>query len=305
MRNIIPLGTHVIEAQRLVILSQMLRRIDSYDALNHGHDWCHPGLGHYLHVHLHLSLRPDRAAVVHCTSRTLHGPDNHHDIALCNEYSHRLGHHGHAYVHHLAFEDAEDRKARYGFLFRAWVCVSRAPTHSICALTRVLIRHRCCIIGVVRIVELVRVDLVSNITGTMGDTILLLGLELIFGIMCTNIPMMRPFYARYRSRKSSSKLEEEPKRSDPSNNSGSHASGARQRIARRLGIADDQTIGIETALELENYNVLGIKSKTLVEHRAEENGSDDGNSERRLTESKASTPTNQVVKTTHWTITRD
>ncbi|KAF7541286.1 hypothetical protein G7054_g691 [Neopestalotiopsis clavispora] len=163
----------------------------------------------------------------------------------------------------------------------------------------------CCIIGVVRIVELVRVDLVSNITGTMGDTILLLGLELIFGIMCTNIPMMRPFYARYRSRKSSSKLEEEPKRSDPSNNSGSHASGARQRIARRLGIADDQTIGIETALELENYNVLGIKSKTLVEHRAEENGSDDGNSERRLTESKASTPTNQVVKTTHWTITRD
>ncbi|KAF2996147.1 hypothetical protein E8E14_000009 [Neopestalotiopsis sp. 37M] len=163
----------------------------------------------------------------------------------------------------------------------------------------------CCIIGVVRIVELVRVDLVSNITGTMGDTILLLGLELIFGIMCTNIPMMRPFYARYRSRKSSSKLEEEPKRSDPSNNSRSHASGARQRIARRLGIADDQTIGIETALELENYNVLGIKSKTLVEHRAEENGSDDGNSERRLTESKASTPTNQVVKTTHWTITRD
>ncbi|ETS81523.1 hypothetical protein PFICI_06525 [Pestalotiopsis fici W106-1] len=143
----------------------------------------------------------------------------------------------------------------------------------------------CCVIGIFRIVELTQVDLLSNITGTMGHTILLLGLELVFGIMCTNIPMMRPFYAKYRSRKSSSKLLEEPKCRSQSNNTGSHASGARQRIARRLGIPTDQTIGVETALELENYHVLGIKNKALVEHSVEENASNDGDSERRIADS--------------------
>ncbi|EHA50584.1 hypothetical protein MCOR27_010324 [Pyricularia oryzae] len=58
----------------------------------------------------------------------------------------------------------------------------------------------CCIIGIVRFVEMFTIDLQGNLTGTSLRTFMLCAIELCLAGFCTNLPMLRPYYRRWRNR---------------------------------------------------------------------------------------------------------
>lgn len=51
-------------------------------------------------------------------------------------------------------------------------------------------------------------ELAANLTGTIDMTVFVGGMELYLAALCISVPMLRPFYARYRARKSSARLQE-------------------------------------------------------------------------------------------------
>lgn len=71
-------------------------------------------------------------------------------------------------------------------------------------------------------VQIYTIDLIGNLTGTSLTTFMLCTVELMLAGLCINIPMLRPFYLRLRSKYKSNSM----------GNSGGHgslkASGSRQ-----------------------------------------------------------------------------
>ncbi|KAF4981155.1 hypothetical protein FZEAL_2989 [Fusarium zealandicum] len=66
----------------------------------------------------------------------------------------------------------------------------------------------CVVCAVFRLIYISTVDLNANVTGTMPTTIFLFILEPNLAILCVSIPMLRPFYAKYKKRMGGSRLEE-------------------------------------------------------------------------------------------------
>lgn len=60
--------------------------------------------------------------------------------------------------------------------------------------------YSCIIIGIVRFWQIFVVDLVGNLTGTSLMTYMLCTIELMLAGLCINIPMLRPFYLRWRQK---------------------------------------------------------------------------------------------------------
>ncbi|KAH7322603.1 hypothetical protein B0I35DRAFT_509912 [Stachybotrys elegans] len=58
----------------------------------------------------------------------------------------------------------------------------------------------CVVCAIFRIIYISTVDLNSNITGTMPTTVLLFVLEPNLAILCVSIPMLRPFFVRFKQR---------------------------------------------------------------------------------------------------------
>ena len=59
---------------------------------------------------------------------------------------------------------------------------------------------RCVIIGIVRFWQIYVIDLIGNLTGTSLTTFMLCSIELMLAGLCVNIPMLRPFYLRWRTK---------------------------------------------------------------------------------------------------------
>ncbi|PGH19220.1 hypothetical protein AJ80_04085 [Polytolypa hystricis UAMH7299] len=66
----------------------------------------------------------------------------------------------------------------------------------------------CIVCAVFRLFYISSVDLTGNVTGTMPTTVFLFILEPNLAILCVSIPMLRPFYSKYKSRVGGSRLEE-------------------------------------------------------------------------------------------------
>jgi len=58
----------------------------------------------------------------------------------------------------------------------------------------------CVVIGIVRFWQIYVIDLIGNLTGTSLTTFMLCSIELMLAGLCTNIPMLRPFYLRWRTK---------------------------------------------------------------------------------------------------------
>ena len=60
--------------------------------------------------------------------------------------------------------------------------------------------YRCVIIGIVRFWQIYVINLIGNLTGTSLTTFMLCSIELMLAGLCVNIPMLRPFYLRWRTK---------------------------------------------------------------------------------------------------------
>ncbi|KAF2133897.1 hypothetical protein P153DRAFT_419727 [Dothidotthia symphoricarpi CBS 119687] len=72
----------------------------------------------------------------------------------------------------------------------------------------------CCVISLARFIQIYTIDLIGNLTGTSLTTFMLCTVELMLAGLCINIPLLRPFYKRWRAKYKSS-----------SDGSGGHESG--------------------------------------------------------------------------------
>ncbi|KAH7018909.1 hypothetical protein EDB80DRAFT_599929, partial [Ilyonectria destructans] len=66
----------------------------------------------------------------------------------------------------------------------------------------------CVVCAIFRLIYISTVDLAGNVTGTMPTTVFLFTLEPNLAVLCVSIPMLRPFYAKYKRRMGGSKLDE-------------------------------------------------------------------------------------------------
>jgi hypothetical protein len=58
----------------------------------------------------------------------------------------------------------------------------------------------CVVIGIVRFWQILFINLLGNLTGTSLTTFMLCSIELMLAGLCINIPMLRPFYLRWRTK---------------------------------------------------------------------------------------------------------
>ncbi|KAF7557628.1 hypothetical protein G7Z17_g585 [Cylindrodendrum hubeiense] len=71
-----------------------------------------------------------------------------------------------------------------------------------------IVLQSCVVCAVFRLIYISTVDLTTNVTGTMPTTVFLFALEPNLAILCVSIPMLRPFYAKYKRRMGGSRLDE-------------------------------------------------------------------------------------------------
>ncbi|KAK7968967.1 hypothetical protein PG988_008040 [Apiospora saccharicola] len=110
--------------------------------------------------------------------------------------------------------DAADAKARKGRLDMLTASVlayresSKYPEF-VLALNINHSRNRGCLISAVRVNAIFNFNVRNNITGTVDQTFLLSVMECYIAIISISLPMLRPFYRRWRARHSS-KLSDTP-----------------------------------------------------------------------------------------------
>ncbi|KAF1347433.1 hypothetical protein EJ07DRAFT_169694 [Lizonia empirigonia] len=122
----------------------------------------------------------------------------------------------------------------------------------------------CVIISLARFIQIYTIDLIGNLTGTSLTTFMLCTVELMLAGICINIPMLRPFYIRWRARSKNSSL-------NNTGGQGSHkASGSRQLAAGQPRSANHMA-----------WIELAGKDHTTVTD-------DDASSERKLTSNQPS-----------------
>jgi hypothetical protein len=76
---------------------------------------------------------------------------------------------------------------------------SQCPLSLLLATTISDNTHRCVIVGIARFWLIFVIDLIGNLTGTSLTTFMLCSIELMLAGLCVNIPMLRPFYLRWRT----------------------------------------------------------------------------------------------------------
>lgn len=137
-------------------------------------------------------------------------------------------------------------------------------------------------------------DLATNITGTMPTTIFLFILEPNLAILCVSIPMLRPFWARYKeSTRGASKLHEGYSDMQTIGGSGAKKSGQRSKI--RTG-NDTENL---TQWEMDDYTQTPMgKNDATVTYAGDESGS-----EKNLT-TPSQVPRHMIGVETEWTVTR-
>ncbi|KAK7425046.1 hypothetical protein QQZ08_008322 [Neonectria magnoliae] len=161
------------------------------------------------------------------------------------------------------------------------------PMHSIWSLQT----RNCVVCAIFRLMYISTVDLNGNITGTMPTTIFLFILEPNLAILCVSIPMLRPFYAKYKRRMGGSKLQEY---SDERSTGFRDRSRSGQESKARMGSPPDNA----TTWEMDDYYPPGKGGHgTTVVGLGDESGS-----EKNLTSS--SRPRDEIRVETEWAITR-
>ncbi|KAI1472651.1 uncharacterized protein F4812DRAFT_454466 [Daldinia caldariorum] len=154
----------------------------------------------------------------------------------------------------------------------------------------------CVICAIFRVIYISTVDLNSNITGTMPTTVFLFSLEPNVAILCVSIPMLRPFWVRYRERtRGASKLREY---SDEQTigSKGMKNSGQRSKNANTL----TDTMNM-TTWEMDDYN----NQETNKFDGAGQTYADESGSEKNLTASPQQPGKNGIAVETKWTVTRN
>jgi hypothetical protein len=148
----------------------------------------------------------------------------------------------------------------------------------------------CVVIGLVRFGQIFVIDLAGNFTGTSWTTFMLCTIELMLAGICINIPMLRPFYLRWRQKHKSS------------NNNSAYADPNSLK-----GPRSGKTTPLPSVRG--NYNAW-IELNEDKEGDSESNH--DGSSERKLTmvpgpsaESTSPTTAPTIHISTKWTVTRD
>lgn len=153
----------------------------------------------------------------------------------------------------------------------------------------------CVICAVFRVIYISTVDLNSNITGTMPTTVFLFILEPNLAILCVSIPMLRPFWVRYKeSTRGASKIREY---SDQQTIGSKGMKNSNQRSKNANTLTDTMNM---TTWEMDDYNQEGNKFDTTAATYADESGS-----EKNLTTSPQLPGQNGIAVETKWTVTRN
>ncbi|KAF5567050.1 integral membrane protein [Fusarium napiforme] len=151
----------------------------------------------------------------------------------------------------------------------------------------------CVVCAVFRLIYISTVDLNNNVTGTMPTTIFLFILEPNLAILCVSIPMLRPFYAKYKKRMGGSRLDEY---------STERSTGFRD--ASRSGAASTQPeISRDPNLstwEMDDYRPTNDK---LQHGYAVAGFPDESGSEKNLTVGSSEMKNNEISVETRWTVT--
>jgi hypothetical protein len=110
---------------------------------------------------------------------------------------------------------------------------------------------RCIVIAVFRVIYIARVDLATDILGTMPPTIFLFTLEPNLAILCVSIPMLRPLYSRWRHRSNSSRLPAEGRSggSDGLRTIGMISSTNKSAVKKEMG-----TYAVNSTWEMDDYH---------------------------------------------------
>lgn len=152
--------------------------------------------------------------------------------------------------------------------------------------------NSCVVCAVFRLIYISTVDLNSNVTGTMPTTIFLFILEPNLAILCVSIPMLRPFYAKYKKRMGGSRLTEY---------SDERSTGYKEHS--RTGGSKSGTVVRDPNLsqwEMEDYRPAeGIQRDYAVNGFPDEAGS-----EKNLTATSSHGRNDEIKVETKWTVTR-
>lgn len=154
-----------------------------------------------------------------------------------------------------------------------------------------MVLKSCIVCAVFRLIYISTVDLSGNVTGTMPSTIFLFILEPNLAILCVSIPMLRPFYSKYRKRMGGSRLQEYPDEGGYKNKDQlGQRSTARKPSKRTEDISQ---------LEMDDYYIGdGTKHDAVVTSYGDESGS-----EQNFT-TISQVPRDVIGVETKWTITR-
>jgi hypothetical protein len=124
------------------------------------------------------------------------------------------------------------------------------------------------------------IDLTGNLTGTSLTTFMLCSIELMLAGLCINIPMLRPFYLRWRTKH---------KLSENSESNNMQQSNFKSYRTDPLDVRPpgqrNHTAWIELVSHLARYNVISTRSRLIRQDDKdmETCNNDDGSSERNLT----------------------
>ncbi|KAK4228583.1 hypothetical protein QBC38DRAFT_151112 [Podospora fimiseda] len=140
----------------------------------------------------------------------------------------------------------------------------------------------CVIIGIVRFWQIYVIDLLGNFTGTSLTTFMLCSVELMLAGICINIPMLRPFYIRWRQKHKSS------------GDDSSYPHAGSQRPTGNL-----PTVGSAPV----NYTAAWIELDDDKEH-GEVDSNGDGSSQVNLTGTPAVAPNHSIHVSTKWKVER-
>ncbi|CEI61737.1 hypothetical protein FVEN_g2800 [Fusarium venenatum] len=150
----------------------------------------------------------------------------------------------------------------------------------------------CVVCAVFRLIYISTVDLNANITGTMATTVFLFILEPNLAILCVSIPMLRPFYAKYKKRMGGSRLDEY---------SNSRSTGFRD--MSRTGASSAAPEAVRDP-NLSTWEMDDYRPQDKIRHGYSVSGfPDESGSEKNLTVGSSEAPKGEISVETKWTVT--
>lgn len=135
--------------------------------------------------------------------------------------------------------------------------------------------------------------MVSDLTGTMPMSVFLSALEPLLAMLCACLPMLRPFYVRYKAQSSSAKL------SEPSGQFESNVKGSHNTNGLKMGSGSGSRSKPVGALEIDDMDLVqkGNRFDCHIELDSRPEGSaDDSGSEKNLTSANRESTTGIKVK---------